>query len=579
MNYSCIFSFSSHQVRATETVEASADETALLEILGGSTNRGKALSVAELSEVHRLAAALEASTDGTADTNDSPLLPGRWRVLYQGKPGTSTPFFSLDSWRAYLGGDGPSPIQNLVSSSSGVSRLYQILDLGEGGGGGGGGGRVNNVVDFSPTGVIAIEAQYEGRLAPSRLGFRFSGGRVLLRTLWNGTLAFPYPVPFGLLGDNAKGWLQTDYLTENLRLSRGNKGSLFVLVPEAEPDDPELEALLDPPPPPPAAAADEPAASAPTLDPVIVCPAQFGTENDYAELVAGLRARGHPVYVAPLIFTDWLRLIPASLTAEYWRGELSPDVALPFYYEALDKATKQVAAEHPDKPIQLVAHSIGGWIARAYLGQLDDNARAAFGALVTLGTPHAPPPKGIFRTLDQVRVWSFGRVLPWCIFEALKSVLPQCRLAGYSASSKGGTRARTTRNCATSLSARARSPESSGVQTEGWRACSRRPVICHSAARHLSRATVSRRSHAPTSREPSSARSTLFTSHSCPAVARGCSAHLGTARRQCSESGPTFCNDRARWARFTWVREGSGAFAHPRSRSVFFCVGGAGVTG
>ena len=45
----------------------------------------------------------------------------------QGKPGgEKTEFFSLESWQKYLSGDGPSPIQNLVSGSSGVSRLYQV---------------------------------------------------------------------------------------------------------------------------------------------------------------------------------------------------------------------------------------------------------------------------------------------------------------------------------------------------------------------------------------------------------------------------------------------------------------------
>ena len=78
-------------------------------------------------------------------------------------------------------------------------------------------------------------------------------------------------------------------------------------------------------------------------------------------------------------------------------------VALPFYFEALDKAAAKLQQEHPGQPIQLVAHSIGGWIARAYLGQLSAERRAAFGALVTLGTPHAPPPEGLLRTLDQTR--------------------------------------------------------------------------------------------------------------------------------------------------------------------------------
>ena len=82
------------------------------------------------------------------------------------------------------------------------------------------------VVDASPAAVVAIEADLEGKPQPNRLGFRFSGGTILLRTLWNATLSLPYPVPFDLLGENAKGWLHTDYLTPTLRLSRGNKVSL-----------------------------------------------------------------------------------------------------------------------------------------------------------------------------------------------------------------------------------------------------------------------------------------------------------------------------------------------------------------
>jgi len=74
------------------------------------------------------------------------------------------------------------------------------------------------------------------------------------------------------------------------------------------------------------------------------------------------------------------------------------------YFEALDEAIEQLEKEWPGRKVQLVAHSIGGWIARAYLGQLDPEVRARrFSALVTLGTPHRPPPEGLFRTLDQTR--------------------------------------------------------------------------------------------------------------------------------------------------------------------------------
>ena len=41
----------------------------------------------------------------------------------------------------------------------------------------------------------------------------------------------PYPVPFKILGDERKGWLDVTYLSEDrmFRLSRGNKGTLFIL--------------------------------------------------------------------------------------------------------------------------------------------------------------------------------------------------------------------------------------------------------------------------------------------------------------------------------------------------------------
>lgn len=39
----------------------------------------------------------------------------------------------------------------------------------------------------------------------------------------------PYPVPFRLLNDEVKGWLQVTYMSPRLRLSRGNKGTIFVL--------------------------------------------------------------------------------------------------------------------------------------------------------------------------------------------------------------------------------------------------------------------------------------------------------------------------------------------------------------
>lgn len=42
----------------------------------------------------------------------------------------------------------------------------------------------------------------------------------------------PYPVPFRLLGDEAKGWLDTTYLGKDVRISTGNKGTTFIFARE-----------------------------------------------------------------------------------------------------------------------------------------------------------------------------------------------------------------------------------------------------------------------------------------------------------------------------------------------------------
>ncbi len=152
-------------------------EAALLAMFDPSSRRGSALDVEARARIDDLAQELESSSD--IETSDSELLPGRWRVLYQGTRGVPVSPTSIDAWREYLGGDGPSPIQNLVSGSSSVDRLYQIID----------GRRFLNVVDFSPAGCLAIEARLEGKPSRNRLAFRFTGGRILLRAVWNGAIS------------------------------------------------------------------------------------------------------------------------------------------------------------------------------------------------------------------------------------------------------------------------------------------------------------------------------------------------------------------------------------------------------
>jgi pimeloyl-ACP methyl ester carboxylesterase len=65
--------------------------------------------------------------------------------------------------------------------------------------------------------------------------------------------------------------------------------------------------------------------------------------------------------------------------------------------------------------VTLVGHSAGGWLARAFLGDARYGAapglpNPAVAALVSLGTPHLPPPAGVFDVTRGALSWLHGRL-------------------------------------------------------------------------------------------------------------------------------------------------------------------------
>ena len=99
--------------------------------------------------------------------------------------------------------------------------------------------------------------------------------------------------------------------------------------------------------------------------------------------------------------------VPATLTMDFLTASLKPAKTLGFFYEALDKAFAQVQADYgADVKVAVLGHSIGGWVARSYLGEVlgAEEASRRVCSLVTLGTPHNPPPKDSpVAALDQTR--------------------------------------------------------------------------------------------------------------------------------------------------------------------------------
>lgn len=183
------------------------------------------------------------------------MLSGRWKLLFTTRPGTSSPI-----QRAFTGVEAFSVHQEVsravVSPTTGETLVP---------------GSVTNVVTLGNAGTLRVVASTSTAAAPlpgftprrgpgvpflkflgtssvdpprtpgERLDFAFRKAAFFFTSGVASGLSVPYPVPFealsripGGLGDEVKGFLDTTYLSPDggFRLSRGNKGTLFVLQRE-----------------------------------------------------------------------------------------------------------------------------------------------------------------------------------------------------------------------------------------------------------------------------------------------------------------------------------------------------------
>ena len=134
---------------------------------------------------------------------------------------------------------------------------------------------------------------------------------------------------------------------------------------------------------------------------IVILPGFGNDSNDYrlpqapqGSLVQSLHKRGwEDVQVLPVNRLDWLRVfINGLFDIQFWLGRAeATNPAFRWYLERVGAAID--AAANDEKNVLLVCHSAGGWLARAALGyQVVQNTTSRVCGLVSLGSPHVPPP-------------------------------------------------------------------------------------------------------------------------------------------------------------------------------------------
>ena len=241
---------------------SSEAEALLVSRLRGVRGRGAGASASDERAIANAITALETMGGLTAPaTRDE--ISGTWRLLYTSKssfdprnplgsrvdgtaPGIEGLFAAIfgddagarmASGASAVSAASSSPIQRTVTSLESFT-IQQAIRLD------GPDPRVDQVVQFGDGNYLRLSAAasvdsnaHDG----ARIDFAFdlayfelASGPFGVRLPGTRPVRVPYPVPFRLLGDEARGWLDTTFLGKDVRISRGNKGTTFVLVREAE---------------------------------------------------------------------------------------------------------------------------------------------------------------------------------------------------------------------------------------------------------------------------------------------------------------------------------------------------------
>ncbi|NEO91799.1 MAG: fibrillin [Moorea sp. SIO3G5] len=185
----------------------------LLEAIAGK-NRGLLASKTDKTAILAAVTQLEGRNPTPRPLEAPDLLDGNWRLLYT----TSQELLNLDGFPLVQLGQ----IYQCVRTSD--TKIYNIAELSgipylE--------GVVSVCASFEPVSQCRVNVRFERSIIGLQ-SFLYSSANDFIEQIEAGK-RFP-AIDFPINRDNQQGWLEITYLDDDLRIGRGNQGSVFVLT-------------------------------------------------------------------------------------------------------------------------------------------------------------------------------------------------------------------------------------------------------------------------------------------------------------------------------------------------------------
>jgi len=177
-------------------------------------NRGLEMSENQRKAIFAAVAYLEELNPTPAPTATPEMLDGDWLLLFT----TSRELLGIDRFPLYKLGDIYQCLRVAEGKIFNVAEINGLPLLG---------GLVSVCANFTIVSENRVKVNFERLVAGSRRFLGYRDVHSFIDTLQASSRLLA--IDFQIKREDQKGWLETTYLDQDLRIGRGNEGNLFVL--------------------------------------------------------------------------------------------------------------------------------------------------------------------------------------------------------------------------------------------------------------------------------------------------------------------------------------------------------------